>query len=156
MKKLRRHSCSSENRLEKSTKNLPKMFPGGSLRVLGDLSGASQGLVERGVQTKRRIKDKLEGFWQAPGRSREAPGDPRGTPKSTKDRLPVKKALAGAVFVRFCTAFLALFHSFHVFGVIFSLFPFFSTMQTSRNTVIYNGLNTFSLFAFCPGKLSKN
>ena len=133
IKKQRRHSCSSENRLEKSTKNLPKMFPGGSLRVLGDLSGASQGLVERGVQTKRRIKDKLEGFWQPPGTSREAPGDPRGTPKSTKNRLPVEKTLAGAVFVRFCTAFLALFHCFHASGVIFSFLSVFSILfQTCK------------------------
>ena len=38
----------SENRLPKSTKNPPKMFPGGFLRVPGDLSGASQGPVEHG------------------------------------------------------------------------------------------------------------
>ena len=63
------------------------MAPWGCLGDPRGLRGASWGTVRARLQSQLKINQKNEGFWQAPGTSREAPGDPEGAPKSTKSRF---------------------------------------------------------------------
>ena len=49
------------------------------------LPGASRGTVRARFQTQPKINGKNEIFWEAPGTSREAPGDPEGPQKSIKN-----------------------------------------------------------------------
>ena len=48
------------------------------------------GTVRARFQTQLKINEKNQGFWDAPGTSREAPGDPEGSQKSIKSRFFVK------------------------------------------------------------------
>ena len=74
------------------------MLPG---RCLGDalgLPGASQGPVRAGFQTQPKIDEKMGGFWEAAGTSREAPRDPKIHQKSI---VCEQKALHTWILCRF-------------------------------------------------------
>ena len=56
----------------------PKLCPGGTWGVPRGLPGASRGAVWARFEMQLTIDENFEGFWEAPGTSREAPGDPEG------------------------------------------------------------------------------
>ena len=109
IKKQRRHSCSSENRLQKSTKNPPKMVPGGSLRVPGDFSGASQA---RSSAVFRQSEESKK-HWKASGRLPGHPGRPPGTQGAPQNRRKIdfrwKKRLPEPFLCVFVLHFLHFF-----------------------------------------------
>ena len=49
------------------------------------------GTVRTRFQAQLKINGKNPGFWDAPGTSPEAPGDPEGPQESTKNRFFAKK-----------------------------------------------------------------
>ena len=94
----------------------PKLCPGGAWGVPRGLSGASRGTVRAHFETQLQINENFQGFWEAPGTSREPPGDPEGPQKSTPKRFFAKKGRSkrefSALFARkavvqpFCIFFL--------------------------------------------------
>ena len=68
-----------------------KLSPGGAWGVLRGLPGASRGAVRARFETQLKINENFEGFWEAPGTSREPPGDPEEPQKSTPKRFFAKK-----------------------------------------------------------------
>ena len=82
----------------------PKLCPGGAWGVPRGLPGASRGAVRARFETQLAIDENFEGFWEAPGTSREAPGDPEGRQKSTKKRFFAKEGRSkrgfSSLFVR--------------------------------------------------------
>ena len=92
-----------------------KLCPGGAWGVPRGLSGASRGTVRAHFETQLKINESFQGFWEAPGTSREPPGDPEGPQKSTPNRFFAKKGRSkrefSSLFARkavvqpFCTFF---------------------------------------------------
>ena len=109
-KHFRKSVCG--NRPKKSIENPNKMVPG---RCLGHplwLPGASRAPVQAGFQTQPKINEEMEGFWDAPGTSWEAPGDPEGTKNRPQIVFFLKKCIPNvnllwivernAIFRAFC------------------------------------------------------
>ena len=91
------------------------------------------------------------------------PRGPKGHPKIDEKSLSGGQSACRSRFCSFLYCISCTFSQFSCFGrnflVFLICFMTFSTMQTSRNTVIYDGLSTFSLFDFFrtsfPKKLKK-
>ena len=68
-----------------------KLSPGNAWGVPRGLPGASRRAVRARFETQLKINEKIEGFREAPGTSREPPRDPEGPQKSTPKRFFAKK-----------------------------------------------------------------
>ena len=73
--------------MQRRSQIYPKWCAGGSLGDARGLPGASRGALRAGFQTQLKMHEKNDEFWKAPGTSWEAPRDPEGLPKSTKNRF---------------------------------------------------------------------
>ena len=74
-----------------------KWCPGHAWRRPGDSLGP-RWPFRAGVQRQPKVDEKNEGFWDAPGTSREAPGDPEGPKKSTENHFVAEKLLSNRQF----------------------------------------------------------
>ena len=137
--------------------------------------GASRGALRAGFQTQLKIHEKNEEFWEAPGTSWEAPGDPEGLQKSIKNRFVAPKGCSKRVF-------LPIFVQLTIFYVFCAIVHRFLAKQTTKNcwkktmhffsaAVAFLNMVTltkhrtlcteshffiFRVFAFFPPKTSKN
>ena len=141
-----------------------KLCPGGAWGVPRGLSGASRGTVRAHFETQLKINENFQGFWEAPGTSREPPGDPEGPQKSTPKRFFAKKGRSkrefSSLFARkavvqpFCTFFFSFFHEKSMKNqwkkrYMFSQRrSFFWTWRPSRNTVFYDMKATSPFLVF--------
>ena len=90
---------------QKSIENRFKMVPGTRLEEAWRLPGAWWPF-RAGFQTQPKVDEKIEGFWDAPGTSREAPGDSEGRKKSTENRFVAENLLSNRrLFVDFRTQY---------------------------------------------------
>ena len=85
--------------MQRRSQIYPKWCPGGSLGDARGLPGASRGALRAGFQTQLKIHEKNEEFWEAPGTSWEAPGDPEGLQKLTKNRFVAPKGRSKRYFL---------------------------------------------------------
>ena len=93
-----------------------KLCPGGAWGVPRGLSGASRGTVRAHFETQLKINESFQGFWEAPGTSREPPGDPKNRPQNV---FLLKKGVPNVNFLRFLRA-KPLFNLFARFFLFFS------------------------------------
>ena len=83
---------------QKSIENRFKMVPRTCLEEAWRLPGASVAVPGCGFQTQPNVDENIEGLWDAPGTSREAPGDLEGPKKSTENHFVAGNLLSNRQF----------------------------------------------------------